>query len=403
MTRAAAARTRLEPGESSIQRVSDTMERGDDGRYRAAFRVRLWDGRIKKATITAATKGEWRAKAQRRVDELLASGQTAWRRGDDITAYIDGVSAPAIAAANLRDNSRTRYTDVLAHLRSRLVGYTIADGIRFRVLEATLKSVAADHGRETGHQARTVLSKYVIDQLIRDELVDHNPLRGVHIDLGSVKKTTKPSGAVALSRGNYDSIVDHLLERDLEQPLPPGKDLRAASIAKHERVVALTLLQAGTGLRISEALSATWGDVALTDGEVSLHVSPDRSKTGRARTVPVLDPRVEAWLRGRHAAFGAPSRYVIGGPTGMEKLWRTDNAVKAVADLYKDMAVKVHIPELKTVRSHVWRTTLNNLTAGRVPEVVRAAFFGHDAQVNRSSYTDLTDVSLMRGALGAMD
>lgn len=57
---------------------------------------------------------------------------------------------------------------------------------------------------------------------------------------------------------------------------------------------------------------------------------------------------------------------------------------------------------MRTARTHVWRTTLNSLLLGAVPEVQRAAYFGHDAAVNRSAYTDVTDTSEMVEAARAL-
>ncbi|MER0093712.1 hypothetical protein [Corynebacterium sp. KPL2838] len=52
------------------------------------------------------------------------------------------------------------------------------------------------------------------------------------------------------------------------------------------------------------------------------------------------------------------------------------------------------------MRSHDWRTVLNNRAIARgVPAQVRAAYFGHDVDVNARNYTDWTDVDAMRGAL----
>jgi hypothetical protein len=46
----------------------------------------------------------------------------------------------------------------------------------------------------------------------------------------------------------------------------------------------------------------------------------------------------------------------------------------------------------------LWRATLNSMLLEEVPEVIRAAFFGHDTAVNLASYTDLTDTSSMLAA-----
>ena len=52
------------------------------------------------------------------------------------------------------------------------------------------------------------------------------------------------------------------------------------------------------------------------------------------------------------------------------------------------------------MRSHAWRTILNNraIAQGVSPEI-RAAYFGHDVEMNDRAYTDLTDVEAMTKAL----
>lgn len=68
---------------------------------------------------------------------------------------------------------------------------------------------------------------------------------------------------------------------------------------------------------------------------------------------------------------------------------------KEIATLYVELAEALNIGLLETSRTHVWRATLNSLLLDTVPEVIRAAFFGHDAAMNRTSYADLTDASSM--------
>ena len=75
--------------------------------------------------------------------------------------------------------------------------------------------------------------------------------------------------------------------------------------------------------------------------------------------------------------------------------WDRRNCGAETAKLYVEMAQHLGIDRLNTARTHVWRATLNSLLLNEVPEVTRAAFFGHDTTVNRSSYTDLTDTSTM--------
>lgn len=59
-----------------------------------------------------------------------------------------------------------------------------------------------------------------------------------------------------------------------------------------------------------------------------------------------------------------------------------------------------------SMRSHAWRTVLNNRAIARgVASEIRSAFFGHAEAMNARNYTDLTDVLAMQSALegGALD
>ena len=62
--------------------------------------------------------------------------------------------------------------------------HAIGEAVKFRTLERALQAIATANGSESARQARTVVSKYILDQLIREGVIDHNPLRGISIDLG---------------------------------------------------------------------------------------------------------------------------------------------------------------------------------------------------------------------------
>lgn len=63
--------------------------------------------------------------------------------------------------------------------------------------------------------------------------------------------------------------------------------------------MALTLLQAGTGLRFSETMALTCADADVIGETLAVTVGQDISKTHRARTVPILDERIGAYWRQR--------------------------------------------------------------------------------------------------------
>lgn len=408
-----AATTRLEPGQHSIDR-NEPEQRGDTDTWYLDWHVRLHDGRLKGGRSQGPSKAEVRRRAKRTVNGHLASGgaRGTWKGTSSISDYITKVSAPAIESAGLRESSGSRYAIALKQLtggcdghkhKNSLAGHSIASATRFRALEAALLEIADLHGSESAHQARTVLSKYVLQQLIRDELINGNPLAGMRIDLSSAPKTTSgKKGGIALSRGDYNSVLDYLLTLNPADGVIAPKQGRwklADKVAKRRNAIDLTLLQAATGLRVSEANQLTFDDVEVDDDDVMhVHVREEIAKTGKSRRVPVLDDRVvDRMLTRRNAASGS-SAFVIGAPTDDKKVWERDNSQKATTVLYTQMAKDLDIAAFATERTHIWRATLNSLLLDTVPEVVRAAFFGHDAKVNRSSYTDLTDTSPMVAA-----
>jgi len=397
-----ASRAPLQPGEDTVERVLDTRTRGPFDEF---FTVKNWEGRSKRFHVRAATKGEFRAKAKEKIDEYLNTSTSSWTKAKRITTFIDDVSEPAVKAARLRPNTKKRYELALSQLRRQLDGLTIGDAVRFRTLEKALQDIGRDHGAESARQARTVLSKYVLDQLIREGIIDHNPLRGISIDLGVTRKGSKPAQSHALTDAQYDAVVDHLVERDTSGPIPPGTDRRHTSIKKHEITVALAVLQAGTGLRISEALALTREDATVTQDSLAVSVQAEQSKTHRGRTVPMLDARCEKFWRERIKTIGSGDP-LIPAPGDAHSHWRTDNAVKACAALYRDIGARLEDETISTMRSHAWRTVLNNRAIARgVPAEIRSAFFGHTEALNARNYTDLTDVSAMQSALagGALD
>ena len=402
-----AASTTLAPGTTSIDRA--TPRQRADGEWVIDWRIRLQDGRLKAKRSQGKTKGAARARAKAVAEEMLRSSNTQWRLGDLLSAYFEAISKPVIDKTALRPASRARYAqccDLLfgkceqhKHTDS-LAGHTIDSGTRVRALEACLQEIARLHGGETARQCQNVASKYLLGELVRDDLLRSNPLYGVRLDLKTHAKVREGAkrGGQSLTQAQYDRVLQHLLDYDAESAVPEKQQSRwthADRAAKVQNTVDLTLLQMATGLRVREALTATWDDVVVdANGTMLITVSKERSKTHRARAVPVLKPEVAHRLLGRRNAQNGEG-YVIGSPSDPYSPWHPDNARKAVAELYKQLAAKLDVPLLATARTHVWRATLNTLLVEEVPEVVRAAFFGHTGEVNRASYTDTTDVSSM--------
>ncbi|GAA4522638.1 hypothetical protein GCM10023160_11370 [Brachybacterium paraconglomeratum] len=246
------------------------------------------------------TIGEARRRAHEKAEGLRAASRPmTWQTRDRLTEYIEQVGKKALNEARLAKASQERYLGVLRYLvgdcgehrhESSLKEHTISSGTRFRVLERCLQEIAATHGSETPHQARSVLGKYVLDQLIRDDLIVASPIAGKRIDLSGGKSRERARGGVSLTLEQWNAVIDHLLTLDpaegVERPRQ-GMYTLEDRIAVKANAIDLTILQALTGLRVGEATSITWAMVELTDEAMVLHLPPEVVKTKRGRPLYV--------------------------------------------------------------------------------------------------------------------
>ena len=92
---------------------------------------------------------------------------------------------------------------------------------------------------------------------------------------------------------------------------------------------------------------------------------------------------------------------MIGSPAKPESRWNQRQRSEHTAVLYDQIAEALDIPEMHVERTHVWRATLNSITArDGVPEAVRTAHLGHTSAVNRTRYTDLRDMAPLTARCG---
>ncbi|WP_123507493.1 site-specific integrase [Frondihabitans sp. PhB188] len=404
-----AATTRLEPGKDSIER-SEPTERNNDGIYMLDWSIRLHDGRLLRRRSQGSSKADARRRARATAKELLTTGGSEWKTTSKMVDFINAFSRPAVENEPLRPRSRASYRTAVSqilgecgdHKHAAALGdFPIATGTRLRFLEACIREIAELHGPSCGTRARTVLSKYVIQQLNREELVVGNPLKGVSI---SMRRTGTDSTMVsepqrkALTKNEHQRVLAYLLELDPSAGVVQPKRSRFTiedRIARRRNAIEITLLQATTGLRVSEANALTWNDVEITkDGTVYVTVRASVSKTHKSRKVPILDDRVAMRVAKRYDA-SKPKNFVIGAPTDSSKEWDASNSKKQTTPLYLEFSTELGIPEFAVLRTHVWRATLNTIFKGKIDVVTRAAYFGHDPEINKSSYTDVTDTSAM--------
>ena len=400
------ARTRLEPGQHTIDSVKPQRK---DGTVFIRWSGRLPDGTLHRARTQATTVGEARRRAKATWVDILSSvgsgGQ--WRGSDDMSAYIAEVSIPAIEGAGLAPRTVYRYLEVASLLRAEFAGRSIADATTFRALETALQTIGRERGRGTATQAKSVLSRYVVQQLVRDGVLSANPMAGVQITLPEAEepryKDRRPT-ARALTAEEYMRVLTWLLALDPADGVTApkrGMYTLADRVAVRRAAVDVTIMQMTTGMRITEARQSTWDDVEIggTADAPTLHItiSAERAKTRRGRRVQILHDGATAHLIARRQTVGG--RYIIGSPAKPDTEWDRDNAQKAIAALYKEIAAACDVPLLEKARSHVWRTTLNDLTSSTLSPAIRAAHFGHTEAENARSYTDVTRTDAMKAAL----
>lgn len=396
---------KLEPGEHS-DLADNKMSQLENGSWQMWWTVRLHDGRKVRRPSQGPTKGEVRRRARTAIAELLATSGSSWKTSAKLTDYIAEVTMPAIENARLSENSKRQYRRGVAMLtgdcerhrhHDSLKGHSIASGTKFRTLERCLKEIAQLHGHESAHQTRSVLSRYLMQELLRDELIPGDPIRGLSLDFGA--KPERSRGGRALTVLQRRQVIDYLLELDPSDGLKAKQQGRWSlehRVAKRESAIDLTLLQATTGVRVSEANALTVDRHLLEAGQhLVINITGDIAKNSLARRVPLLLDAGDAVAeRLRRRRSSAPTGgYLIGAPADRTKMWEGGNCNKETAKLYKEMGEVLGIEAFEKERTHIWRTTLNSLLESQVSEGRRAALFGHDAEINRQHYTDLDDIS----------
>ena len=362
--------------------------------------VRLHDGRYFSKRTKAQVKAQVVPRARKAAQELLNQSTGVWKPHHKLDRYILDEAIPSIDAdPDLRPTSKQRYTGLLrlaagecaqhTHKRA-LTGYTLADGTRLAVLERCIQEVSTLHGAGSARQLKNALSKYVLTPLTRYNVIERNTLKGETIKLDRTLTNTRTSrGGVAIAPDDYKRLLDHLLALDNAEGLDLSKRTQLSAYRRAENARLTTLIQMSTGMRIGEVRALTWGDVVREGSFVRLPVGEETSKTHKSRSAAVLWSSVADLLLER-AATNKPDHPIIPTPTKLDTAWDKDNHQKTIAKHYKLWAEELDIPELLTERSHVWRTTVNSMLAGAIPDAIRAAMLGHTEAVNASSYTDIT-------------
>lgn len=427
-------RRRLEPGQDNIastnpKRTETSIEvKLKNGKTRTEKRV-TWsmqwylniDGTVSKhfTRTRGGTANDCRQQARARAEELrrLAHlpGEGVWTLYSRMDEFVGRVCVQTLEANDydrpLRPKTQDRYLRCLELFREQIGSTRIIDAVVPAKLSETFKAIATKHGNPSAKQAAKVVSKYVMDVAVSKQVISHNPLRPLTISVTVAEDKvkphrgdTKPKGGQALSPAERARVVDYLL--DLDPTMPARKRWTAEQqTAKRACLIDITLTQATCGLRIAEVRLLTRADVSEHDGLMWLAVTEETSKTHRGREVPIIDERVAERLRDRLAhvvgrALTSPvfPASVAGG------VWERGNCQKAIRRFYDELADTLNIPQLHDVSTHAWRATLNSEWADLgISAERRAAYFGHSVEVNRTRYTDLTDVSEIARVLRSQD
>lgn len=419
------SRRRLEIGEDNIAESKPrkyTKEKtktvnGHKVTYKKTFCEMQWyinlDGTVSKhctrtvGNDTRACTQQARAHARKLRDLHLLPGSGNWNMYNDMGEFVDKVCIASVKAneyaSPLRPRTQARYLRCLTLFHERTQGMLIKDAIVPATLSSLFKDIAVNHGNPSAKQAAKIVSRYVMEVARNRQVIASNPLRPLTLEVTVPDEMVKPhrgedkpEGGQALSAEERRRVVNHLLKMD---PNAPARKRWSAKqmTAKRLNLIDMTLTQATCGLRVGECRLLKRENVYTRDGMFILEVLPEASKTKRGREVPVFDERVVKRLRRRLRRLPKePDTPLFPTPvTG--KVWERGNCQKAVRAFYDELADELDIPLLREVGTHVWRTTLNSEWADKhVPVERRAAYFGHSPEMNRSRYTDFTDLTALR-------
>ena len=225
------------------------------------------------------------------------------------TEWLDGHSVRTSTSASYRKNLRLHVFPTLGKVRLQLITTTQIDAL-YRGLERDGRTDGRGGLSPTTVRYIHVILRKVLARAVEDSLLAINPADRAH------PPTLKSAKAAAPERQTWTA----------EQV---GRFLRSQ---RDDRLYALWVLYATTGMRRGEALALRWSDLDLSDGEgratvartvgkVSgkLHVGPP--KGGRIRVVD-LDPVTVVALQ-THKRQQAAERLRLGG------LWADEGLVFA--------------------------------------------------------------------------
>lgn len=380
--------------------------------------IRLHDGRLIRGLRTEGKNaGEIRRRAKKHAKELLRTNgmRTAYTGRSKISTYIDDIGIAEVESADLRPHTITQYRRVLRLVSDEMKGHTIASGWQTNVLDATIKTIAGKNGAEAARHASTLSSRYVTQPLMRDRLIEVNPLLGYRIRYKDHVKTqqsetpdneTETIHGRAVAADEMDRVITYLLTLDpAEGVIAPtrGRWGIEVKIARRIRLIDLMLLQIGAAPRLNEALQLRFEHLQETaDGVLRLRIPKAISKTRQARDTPLADQRIIDYFRERKSRISDQTQPIVPAPADEAKQWIKSGSTGAssnCATFYPEIGKAVDVPLLAQARTHVWRSTLSKRyeEAGISRDYI-ASILGHSAETNEKYYTDRTDLNQLVNA-----
>lgn len=405
----------LQPGQNNIAN-STAHDCGKTPGKRGHTWTLQWfaniDGMTKRhmTQVKDATRAEVYAAANRRFDELMAlaklPGDGTWDQFKSMGKFVREVCIPTVRENNysrkLRDRSVDSYARCLSHYAEQAEGMRIVDAVIPAAIERCLKAIAVKSGNPTAKQTKKVVSRYVMDLLVKSRIIEYNPMK--QFDVEATVNETHDEDAVeerTLLPEERKRVVDYLLELD---PTSPSRKRWTAEqmTAKRSALIDMTLVQATCGLRIGEARQLTRALVSDDGRRLTLTITPAISKTHKGRVIPVLDQRVANRVRERlNRLSEAPDALLFPAPVS-GKLWDGSNVSGAMRAFYNELSEELGIPLLseQQILTHIWRRTLNSEWVNlNVPIERRSAYFGQSPEVNTRYYTDLVDLGPLEDKL----
>lgn len=400
-----AAKTRLQPGETSIDRVNPIKTATG---YMIHWKIRLHNGKILARHTQGPTISECRRRAKEKAKNLLREAGTTgkWTLNTQISEYMSAVTLPAIQTASIAPATIRRYMLVYnlilgkckpecKHQHS-LTGLSIRDAMKPRNLKDCLEEIAEKHGKQSAKHAKIIMRKYVAAQLRVDELLEYNPVSDLPLNMKNAKPVRYHRGGKALNLADYKRVINYLLTADPEDVEDrTGRQGRYGTeylATERAQIIDFILTQASTGMRTNELATRRAKDCQIDDNfNVIFMLSAEDTKTHTGRAVPILDPRISRRIAARIAAAPTENALIFSSIEDPQKIWEPSSRNRRVAQFYIQMAKNLDLPVFLKERGHFWRCTLNTILFNELPEATRTRLLGHTAAVNRKSYTAVTD------------